>query len=57
VLETIGVLSGKFAAVRAAALTRFDAERTYTDYAEPPVMPTGAPEPVRRSGLPPRMSA
>jgi hypothetical protein len=31
VLETLGVLSGKFAAVRAAVLTRFDAERAYTD--------------------------
>src|SRR5215469_14761268 len=31
VLETLGVLSGKFAAVRAAALNRFDAERAYVD--------------------------
>src|SRR5215469_7099150 len=31
VLETLGVLSGKFAAVRAAALNRFDAERAYVE--------------------------
>jgi hypothetical protein len=31
VLETMGTLSGKFAAVKAGVLARFDAERTYTD--------------------------
>jgi hypothetical protein len=47
-LEAMGVLSGKFAAVRAGILSRFDAERAYTDYADPPVMPMAAQQPWSR---------